>query len=156
MIDNEAILITKEKKDALEEELRHLKVDIRPGILDRLQFAKSLGDLSENAEYHSAREEQGKNEDRIKEIEYTLKYAEVIEKNNSGVAGLASVVIVQKEGDKEKREFTLVSAAEADMTAGKISIESPIGAALVDKSKGDKAEIVTPGGKTTYKIIEVK
>jgi transcription elongation factor GreA len=124
--------------------------------LERLQYAKSLGDLSENAEYHAARETQGRNEDRIKEIEAIIKNAQIVEKTNSDTAQITSVVTVQKEGEKEKREFTLVGIEEADMASGKLSIESPIGKALLDKKKGDTAEVETPGGIVKWKIVSIK
>ncbi len=150
------IQITKERKDELETELQELKGVKRPEILERLQFAKSLGDLSENAEYHAAREAQGKNEDAIQEIEGILKNAEIIKKTDSDDAQITSIVTVQKDGDKEKREFTLVGPAEADMVNGKLSIESPIGLALLGKKKGDVAKVETPGGIVKWNVLKVQ
>lgn len=150
------VQISKERKIELEAELFDLKSVKRPEILERLQYAKSLGDLSENAEYHAARETQGRNEDRIKEIEAIIKNAQIVEKTNSDTAQITSVVTVQKEGEKEKREFTLVGIEEADMASGKLSIESPIGKALLDKKKGDTAEVETPGGIVKWKIVSIK
>jgi transcription elongation factor GreA len=150
------VQISKERKIELEAELFDLKSVKRPEILERLQYAKSLGDLSENAEYHAARETQGKNEDRIKEIEAIIKNAQIVEKTNSDTAQITSVVTVQKEGETEKREFTLVGIEEADMASGKLSIESPIGKALLDKKKGDTAEVETPGGIVKWKIVSIK
>lgn len=159
---SDKVFITKERKIELEAELLNLKTSVRPEILKRLQFAKSLGDLSENAEYHASREEQGKNEDRIKEIEHILKNHEIIEKNESGEVGLASVVTVQKDGPNsadgqaKPQTFTIVGPAEADMAQGKLSSESPIGAALMGKKAGDTAEVTTPGGVSVFNILEVK
>ena len=153
---SDRIQITQERKDELEAELQDLKTVKRPAILERLQYAKSLGDLSENAEYHAAREAQGKNEDKIQELEGILKNAEIIEKVDSDDAQLTSIVTVQKEGDDTKHEFTLVGPAEADMANGKLSIESPIGAALIGKKKGDVAEVETPGGIVKWNILNVK
>ncbi|MBP6926015.1 MAG: transcription elongation factor GreA [Candidatus Pacebacteria bacterium] len=150
------VQISQERKIELEAELFDLKSVKRPEILERLQYAKSLGDLSENAEYHAARETQGRNEDRIKEIEAIIKNAQIVEKTNSDTAQITSVVTVQKEGEKEKREFTLVGIEEADMSTGKLSIESPIGQALLDKKKGDTAEVETPGGIVKWKIVSIK
>jgi transcription elongation factor GreA len=150
------IQITQNRKDAIEAELQDLKAVKRPAILERLQYAKSLGDLSENAEYHAAREAQGKNEDKIQELESILKNAEIIEKVDSDDAQLTSTVVVQKEGDDAKREFTLVGPAEADMANGKLSIESPIGAALLGKKKGDVAEVETPGGIVKWNVLKVQ
>lgn len=150
------VQISQERKIELEAELFDLKSVKRPEILERLQYAKSLGDLSENAEYHAARETQGRNEDRIKEIEAIIKNVQIVEKTNSDTAQITSVVTVQKEGEKEKREFTLVGIEEADMASGKLSIESPIGKALLDKKKGDTAEVETPGGIVKWKIVSIK
>lgn len=154
-MSDESIQITKEKKQELEEELKERKTKTRPEILEKLQYAKSLGDLSENAEYHAARDAQGKNESRIKEIEATLKNATVIEKQDTDEIGLTSNVTIQKEGEDNKRDFTLVSATEADMAEGKLSVDSPIGAALVGKKEGDTAEIETPSGTVIYHIVSV-
>ncbi len=152
----EYIQITQEKKEEFEVELLELKSVKRPAILERLQFAKALGDLSENAEYHAARENQGKNEDKIKEIESILKNVEIIEKVDSDDAQITSIVTVQKDGEKEKREFTLVGPAEADMANGKLSVESPIGVALIGKKKGDIAKVETPGGIVKWKVLKVQ
>lgn len=153
---SDSVQITQKRKDELEAELHELKTVTRPEILERLQYAKSLGDLSENAEYHAAREAQGKNEDRIKEVESILKRAEIIEKIDSDEAQITSIVIAQKEGDSNKREFTLVGPAEADMANGKLSIESPIGQALLGKKKGDVASVETPGGVVLWNVLDVK
>lgn len=150
------VQITESRRGELEIELNERKTVTRPEILERLQFAKSLGDLKENAEYHNARDEQGKNEDRIKEIEHILKYAEIIEKSNSGEIGLASTAVIQKVGDDTQRTFTIVGPAEADMVQGKLSSESPIGRALLGKRAGDTADVVTPNGATHYTIITVE
>lgn len=152
----ESVQITQERKEELEAELQELKTVKRPEILERLQYAKSLGDLSENAEYHAARESQGKNEDRIKEIESILKRAEIIEKVDSDEAQITSIVTVQKEGDSATREFTLVGPAEADTAAGKLSTDSPIGLALLGKKKGDTASVETPGGVVVWNVLDVK
>lgn len=149
------VQMTQEKKDALEQELVELKTIKRPEIAERVQYARSLGDLKENSEYHSAREQQGKNETRIQEIEYMLKYAHIIEKSASSTVQLMSVVTIQKDGDETKREFTIVTPQEADMSTGKMSSESPIGVALFGKAKGDIAEVKTPSGITKWKIIKV-
>jgi len=148
--------ITQERKESLEKELHELKSIKRIEILERLQYAKGLGDLSENAEYHSARELQGKNETRIQEIESILKHAELVKKTKSDVVQLASLVVIQKKGEKEKREFCLVGPEEADMVHGKLSIESPIGKAIFGKKKGDNANVETPSGVIVYSILDVQ
>lgn len=153
---DEKLYITKEQKVELENELKFLSSVKRKEILETLDFAKSLGDLSENAEYHQAREAQGQNEARIKEIEYILKVAEVSSGSRTGVITVGSTVVVQKEGTKDKREFKIVGPEEADMAAGKLSYKSPLGAALFEHKKGDNVEFSTPSGKTSYTIIDVK
>lgn len=152
----EKLYITKEQKAELENELKFLSSTKRKEILETLDFAKSLGDLSENAEYHQAREAQGKNEARIKEIEYILKTAEVSSGSRTGVITVGSTVVVQKDGTTDKREFKIVGPEEADMAEGKLSYKSPLGAALFEHKKGDQVDFSTPSGKISYKIIDVK
>jgi len=153
---DEKLYITKEQKVDLEKDLKHLSSVKRKEILETLDFAKSLGDLSENAEYHQAREAQGQNEARIKEIEYILKNSEVSAGSKTGIILVGSTVIVQKGGTKDKREFKIVGPEEADMSAGKLSYKSPLGAALFEHKKGEDVSFSTPAGTTTYKILEVK
>lgn len=153
---DEKLYITKEQKADLETELKELSSVKRKEILETLDYAKSLGDLSENAEYHQAREAQGKNEDRIKEIEYILKHAEVSAGSRTGVIRVGSTVIVQKSETKEKKEFKIVGPEEADMAEGKLSYKSPLGAALFEHKKGEEVSFSTPAGTTKYIIIDVK
>jgi transcription elongation factor GreA len=147
--------ITKEKKKSLKKELDDLKGPKRKEILSALKYAKSLGDLSENAEYHQAREDQGKLEEKIKHIEGILKNSEVIKKGGNKEVGLGSCVVVKKEDTKEKKEYTIVGCEESDMKEGKISNDSPIGKALLGKKKGEIATFNTPGGEVNYKIIKI-
>lgn len=155
MIDKE--LITKERKAELEAELRRLEGDERREIIESLEFAKSLGDLSENAEYHQAREAQGKLEDRVSEIKRILKDAEVVSGKRKGdTVGIGSVVSVLKKGDKDKRKFIIVGEGEADMVAGKISYQSPLGSAIYGKRKGDKAVFDSPAGPVEYTIVDME
>lgn len=154
MIDKE--LITKERKAELEAELHRLEGEERREIIEALEFAKSLGDLSENAEYHQAREAQGKLEDRVREIKRILKDAEVVSGRRKGdEAGIGSTVVVQKKGDKDRRTFILVGEGEADMAAGKISYQSPLGSALYGKKKGDKTVFESPAGVVEYTLISI-
>lgn len=150
------LYITKEQKVDLEKELKELSSTKRQEIIEALEFAKSLGDLSENAEYHQAREAQGKNEARIKEIEYILKTAIVSSGSKTGVIKVGSHVIVQKKGTKDQKEYKMVGPEEADMASGKLSYKSPLGAALFEHKKGDEVTFSTPGGQSTYTIIDVK
>ncbi len=151
----ESEYLTAEKKVALEAELVELKSTKRQEIIDRVSHAKSLGDLSENAEYHQARDDQRKNEERIQHIETILKSAIVIEKSDSGVIELSSCVTVQRES-ADPQEFCLVGVEEADMATGKLSFKSPLGEALFGKKKGDVVAISTPKGEVRYTIIDIK
>lgn len=148
--------ITKERKIELENELKHLESVERKEIIEALDFAKSLGDLSENAEYHQAREAQGKLEDRIREIKRILKDAEVVSHRKSDKIEVGSTVTVQKKGDKDKKVFMVVGEGEADMSVGKISYQSPLGLALFGKKKGEKASFDGPAGTIEYSILDVK
>lgn len=148
--------ITEEKKKALIEEVNFLKSNRRKEILEALEYAKSLGDLSENAEYHQAREDQGKLEDRINQIEYMLQSAIVVKKHHSTKVEIGTTIKVKKEGSKESTVYHIVGAEEADMASGKISNRSPLGAALFGKSKGDSVSITTPKGLVKYTIVEIQ
>lgn len=147
--------ITEEKRKALEVELSDLKGPKRKEILAGLEYAKSLGDLSENAEYHQIREEQGKLEERIAKIEQILQSSQTVAKGGGDVIEVGSIVVVQKEGNKENITYTIVGSEEADMSKGKISNRSPFGDALFRKKKGDKVSFKTPKGVVNYKIISV-
>lgn len=144
--------LTPEKKIELENELTNLMTVRRKEIADALEYAKSLGDLSENAEYHQAREDQANCEDRIAHLEHMLKNASVVDKHHSGVVEVGTTVTVVKKGESEERQFVLVGSEEADSFGGKISNESPLGAALLGKKKGDAVTFSTPKGETTYTI----
>jgi transcription elongation factor GreA len=148
--------ITEEKKKALIEELNFLKSTRRKEILEALEYAKSLGDLSENAEYHQAREDQGKLEDRINQIDYMLQSAIVVKKHHSTKVEIGTTVKVKKEGAKDAIIYDIVGAEEADMVNNKISNRSPLGAALYGKVKGDKVNITTPKGLVKYTIVEIQ
>lgn len=147
--------ITEEKRRALEIELKDLKGPKRKEILASLAYSKSLGDLSENAEYHQAREEQGKLEERIVKIEQILQSSETVKGGGGDVIEVGSKVIVQKEGAKDEITYVIVGSEEADMTKGKISNRSPFGEALFGKKKGDNVSFKTPKGVVNYKIINV-
>ena len=148
--------ITSEKRSELEKELVTLQTTKRREILDALEFAKSLGDLSENAEYHQAREEQGKLEERISSIENILQNSIVIKQHHSTSVEVGSTVVVQKEGEKNKQTFQIVGSEEADFSQGKISNNSPLGQALFGKKKGDSAAFKTPKGTIEYKVIGIE
>lgn len=145
--------LTKEKKLELEDELKQLQTVRRKEIADALEYAKSLGDLSENAEYHQAREDQAHCEDRITHIEQILKNAIVMDGHQTGVVGVGSTVTVLKKGDKTERVFIIVGSEEANIPEGKISNESPIGEALLGKKKGDKITVHAPKGDLEYTVV---
>ncbi|MGH7249807.1 MAG: transcription elongation factor GreA [Minisyncoccia bacterium] len=147
--------ITEEKRRALELELKDLKGPKRKEILESLEYSKSLGDLSENAEYHQAREDQGKLESRIVKIEQVLQSSQTVKGGGGDTIEIGSKVVVQKDGSSEKKNYIIVGSEEADMLKGKISNHSPVGMALFGKKKGDKASLDTPSGKINYKIIDV-
>ena len=147
--------ITEEKRQALLAELKDLKGPKRKEILENLEYAKSLGDLSENAEYHQVREEQGKLEERIAKIERILETSQTVKGGGGDVIEIGSRVVVQKEGIKEEKKYVIVGSEEADMTNGKISNKSPFGKALFGKKKGDKVSFKTPNGLVDYKILDV-
>ncbi len=148
--------ITEEKKRALIEEVEYLKTVKRKEIGESLAAAKALGDLSENAEYHQAREDQGKTEDRINQIEYMLQSAVVVKKHSSGKVEIGTTVKVKKNNSKDLIIYHLVGAEEADMNQNKISNKSPIGRALFGKAKNDVISISTPKGLVKYTLIDIE
>ena len=147
--------LTHEKKAELESELETLKTVRRKEIADALLYAKSLGDLSENAEYQQAREDQANTEERIVHLEQILKNAVIMDKHHSGVVEVGSVVTVLKKGDKDERQFTIVGSEEADSFGGKISNESPLGLALLAKKRDDNVKVETPKGEMVYTIKQI-
>jgi transcription elongation factor GreA len=154
-MDSRGNYITEEKKKSLEIELEELKGPKRKEILAALEYAKSLGDLSENAEYHQTREDQGKLEERIKRIEQVLESSQVVKGGGGDIIEIGSKVIVQKEGGQDNKTYQIVGSEEADMALGKISNHSPFGEALFGKKKGDTISFKTPNGEVNYKIIDV-
>lgn len=140
----------------MEKELAHLKTTKRKEIAEALEYAKSLGDFSENQEYQEARDSQAVVEDRIKRLEATLKSAKIVSAQNSNSVSVGSVVMVEKQSDSSKKSYTLVGSEEADATNGRISIHSPLGKAILGKSKGEAFSFDTPSGKMSYKVIDIK
>lgn len=149
-----ALYLTPDGKKKLEKELKEL-IARRPMIAQRIERAKELGDLSENAEYHDAKDEQGMMESRIREVQSTLIQAQVMEKNSaSGKISLGSKIIVSANG--VKKQYEIVGINEAAPLAGKISSESPLGKAFWGRKEGEQVEITVPAGKITYKIIKLE
>jgi len=142
---------------ALEEELRRRQQEDRPRIIQMISEARAHGDLSENAEYHAAKESQSLNEGRIAELEDKLSRAEVIDVSKlsgSTVKFGATVTVVDEDTEEEKR-YQIVGEAEADVKSGRVSITSPIARALIGKKAGDTVEVKTPGGGKSYEILTV-
>lgn len=153
----ESFIMTQKNYDDLKKELDYLVKVKRPEIIERIAEARSHGDLSENAEYDAAREEQRSNEGKIAEIEYKIKNADIREEDTStGYVHLGSVVTVYDEDMEESDVYTIVSITEVDAMAGKISVESPVGAALLRKKVGDTVKVDCPDGAYTLKILEIK
>ncbi len=148
--------LTKEKYGELTSELNVLKSVRRREVAKNLEYAKSLGDLSENAEYQEAREEQAKLEDRIARLEGILQVAEIVAPRKSETVGIGSTVVVRKKSDGTERTYRLVGSEEANMAEGKISDQAPLGAALLDKKKGDSFTFATPAGTAEYAIVDVQ
>ena len=154
----EKIPMTPEGLSNLEDELRRLKTKDRPEIIAAIAEAREHGDLSENAEYHAARERQSFTEGRIKELESLISCAQVIDV--SKIEGTiirfgATVVLADDETDEEKT-YQIVGDHEADLKKGRISISSPIAKALIGKDVGDGVEVAAPGGSRSYEVISVK
>ncbi len=152
------IPITPEGKALVEDELKNRKAIERPRIINSIAEARAHGDLSENAEYHAAKEEQSHNETKIMELEDTLSRAEVIDPlllSGDEIKFSATVLIVDEETDVES-EYKIVGEVEADFKSGKISIQSPLARSLIGKSTGDSVEVNTPGGGKSYEILKVQ
>jgi transcription elongation factor GreA len=148
--------LTQEKFNELKKELDYLKTTRRKEIAENLEYTRSLGDLSENAEYQEARELQASTEERIRKLEAILQSAKIVSDKKSNVVGLGSTVVIQKDGEKETRKYSIVGSEEADMQERKISYVSPLGEAMMGKKKGETFSFETPSGKMNYKIVSVE
>ncbi|HQV39611.1 MAG: transcription elongation factor GreA [Flavobacteriales bacterium] len=148
---------TEEGLKKLQDELHHLKTVDRPHISKQIAEARDKGDLSENAEYHAAKEDQGLLEARIAKMEEVLASARVIDPDqvDTDKVYIHCTVKVRQSGGKMERSFTLVAESEADLKTGKISVNSPIGKGLLGKKVGEEAEIVTPNGVTKFEVMEI-
>ena len=143
---------------ALEAELRRLTAVERPRIIQAISDARSHGDLSENAEYHAAKEQQGLNEARIAEIEEKLGRAEIIDlsKVSGDTVKFGATVTLVDEDTEEEKSYQIVGEIESDVKAGRISVGSPMARALIGKRAGDSVEVSTPRGARSYEIIEIR
>jgi transcription elongation factor GreA len=145
--------------EALRSELKRLKSEARPTVIKAIAEARGHGDLSENAEYHAAREQQGFIEGRINEIEAKLSTAEIIDPSTlprNGKVVFGAVVELEDQVSGARLSYQIVGEDEADLKAGRISVSSPIARALVAKSEGDIVDVAAPGGTKSYEIIAVK
>ena len=148
--------LTKEKFKELEKELENLKTVKRKEIAEALEYAKSLGDFSENQEYQEARDGQAILEDRINRLEMILKSAKIISAKSTHTVSVGSVVMLEKAADKSRKSYTMVGSEEVDAAKGKISVSSPLGLAAMGKSKGETFSFQSPSGMMSYKIVDIK
>lgn len=148
--------LSKEKFDELSKELKHLKSVRRKEIAGQLEFAKGLGDLSENAEYHEARQNQAETEERIAKLELMIKNAVITEKHKGSTIGIGSTVVVKKVPDGAERKYQIVGSEESNTKENKISNRSPLGEALMGKGKGEKISYETPAGVVSCAIVDVE
>jgi transcription elongation factor GreA len=154
----EKVPMTLEGYQKLEEELHRLKSEERPRIIQLIAEARSHGDLSENAEYHSAKEAQGLNEAKVADLEDKLSRAEIIDpsKLSGDTIKFGAVVTLEDEDSGDKVKYRIVGDVEANVRDGKVSISSPIARALIGKSKGESVEVVTPRGARSYEVLRVE
>ena len=148
--------MTKKGHSALETELRQLKSVERPAIIKAIAEAREHGDLSENAEYHSAREKQSFIEGRIKDLEGVLSLAEVIDPATlSGAIKFGATVTLIDEDTDEEKTWQIVGEHEANIEEGLLNVKSPIARALIGKEEGDSVEVRTPGGEKSYEVVSI-
>jgi len=148
--------MTRAGHTALNDELKNLKSVERPAIIQAIAEARELGDLSENAEYHSAREKQSFIEGRIKELESVLSLAEVVDPLSlSGTIKFSATVQIVDEDTEEEKTYQIVGEHEADIERGLLNIKSPIARAMIGKEEGDSIDVRTPGGLKSYEILSV-
>jgi transcription elongation factor GreA len=148
--------LTQEKYDELKNELQYLTTVRRKEIAESLEYARSLGDLSENAEYAEARDLQAATEGRIRHLEGILASAQILKKKKSDVVTLGSKVTICKIGEKDTHTYSIVGSEETNMLERKLSHLSPLGSALMGKKKGDEFSFETPSGKQKYSIVSVE
>ncbi len=153
----EKIPMTRRGFDALDAELKQLKSVERPAIIRDIAEAREHGDLSENAEYHAAREKQGFIEGRIKELEGSLSLADVIDTSRlSGSVKFGATVTLVDEDNDEEKTYQIVGESEANVESGLLNIRSPLARALIGKEAGDSVEVKTPGGARSYEVLSIR
>ncbi len=154
-MDDSVLYVSSDKLRKLQEELKNLRDEKIPTIAKRIDDARQMGDLSENAEYHAAREEMAWVQSRVLELEYIIQNAQIISEDvHSGTINIGSTFTVEVNG--KNKDFTIVGGQEADPFNGKISNESPLGMAFLGKKKGDVVEVKIPAGVQKYKIVKVQ
>lgn len=152
-MQDKPVLLTREGLAKVTTELDELRTGRRAEIAERIKYAKQFGDISENAEYEDAKNEQGMLEGRILTLENMVRNVVIIEEHHGGAVQVGSVVKVRD--DDGEQEFTIVGPAEVDVAAGRISMESPVGKALLGHKKGDSVNVVTPGGTRSVTIVRL-
>lgn len=148
------VILTAEGYLALEQELNDLKQNKRPEVIKALKEARAQGDLSENADYDAARNDQAQLESRIKELEYKLEHCEIIDNQNKGIVNVGSTITIVYD-DGEEEEYKIVGSMEADPFNNKISNESPIGKAVIGHKQDEEVEVESPNGSYTVKITSI-
>ena len=156
MANEKELYLTEEGLQKIKEELDELKLVKRPAVIDALKDARDQGDLSENAEYDSARNEQAIVESRIKELEVMIEKAVIIKEVKTDVVSIGNKVVIEYVEDKEKEEYSIVGSKEADPFENKISNESPIAQAILGKKEGEIVTVDSPNGTYEVKIIKIK
>ena len=154
--EKKEIFLTKEGLAELQAELDDLKQNVRPEVISQIKEARAQGDLSENAEYHAARDRQGQVEARIKELEYLIDNATIIEDTKSNVVQVGSTVEIKYIDDNETETYYIVGSTEADPFENKISNESPIAKGIMGKKKGSIVTIESPNGNYDIEIVSLK
>ena len=155
MSNTKEIFMTESGLEEIKKELDYLKLEKRPEVITALQEARALGDLSENADYDAARNEQAQVEAKIKELEVLIENAKIIEKVRTDIVQIGTKVKIEYVEDKDIDEYTIVGSKEADPFSNKISNESPIAKAIIGKKIGDVVSVDSPNGKYDVKIIEI-
>ena len=157
MTEKKEVILTKEKLEKLEDELEYLKTKKRPEMAEKIKIARSFGDLSENADYDEAKNEQGEVESRIMKIEDMIRNAKTIEVNeNSDTVGVGNTATLYDEEFDEDVEYKIVGTAESNPLEGYISNESPVGEAIIGHKVNDRVEVETPNGKMYFVIKDIK
>ena len=154
MAEEKEVVLTQEGKNELEAELEHLKNVTRKEVSEKIKEARSFGDLSENAEYDAAKDEQAEVEARISQIEYMLTYAKVVEDEGEDIVTVGKKVTLEIFG--EEQVYQIVGTSEADPYKNKLSHESPIGAACLNHTAGETVQAMTPGGEVKFKILKIE